>query len=86
MMHGQVNSLRKCLFPLAGAAVVLLGCQQEPRSTAAGGFEPSPVDLQDEGSMSGPRDAPGEPDSLTAEPGEGEADEDLSGAGSGATD
>ena len=77
MMHGQVTSLRKCLFPLAGAAVVLLGCQQEPRGTAPGGFEPSPVDLHDDGSMSG-RDAGG-PDSLTAEPGEGEAEDDLSG-------
>jgi hypothetical protein len=53
-MHGQVNLLRKCVFPLAGAAVVLLGCQQDPRATAAGGFEPSPVDAQDDdSSMSG---------------------------------
>jgi hypothetical protein len=48
MMHGQVKSLRKCIFLLAGAAVVLLGFQQDPRDTAPGAFEPSPVDLQDE--------------------------------------
>jgi hypothetical protein len=77
-MHGQVNLLRRCVFPLAGAAVVLRGCQQDPRGTASRGFEPSPVDVQDEGSMSG-RDPPGRPDSLTAEPGEGEAEDDLSG-------
>jgi hypothetical protein len=73
MMHGQVNLLRKCVLPLAGAAVVLLGCQQDPRGTAAGGFEPSPVDLQGGGSMSGR--APGAPEGLVSEPGEGAEDE-----------
>jgi hypothetical protein len=73
-MHGQVNLLRKCVLPLVGAAVVLLGCQQDPRSTAAGGFEPSPVDLNDSSLGTSRRDT-GVPDGLASEPGEGAEDE-----------
>jgi hypothetical protein len=75
-MHGQVKLLRKCVLPLAGAAVLLLGCQQDPRSTAAGGFEPSPVDLQDNDSNLGTsRRGTSVPDGLASEPGEGAEDE-----------
>jgi hypothetical protein len=49
-MKRQVDptSLRKSLLPLAGAALMLLGCSIDPVGKAPGGLEPSPSSQQSE--------------------------------------
>jgi hypothetical protein len=39
--QGVRRALRISLLPLAGAALVLIGCQQDPPGMAPGGLEPS---------------------------------------------
>jgi hypothetical protein len=77
---------RKSALALAGAAVVLLGCQVDPGGTAPGGLEPSASSQQSEdpegpaGSGSGSRSD----DSDDGESGgSGSDDSDSGGSGSG---
>jgi hypothetical protein len=76
---------RTSVLALAGAAVVLLGCQQDPVGTAPGGLEPSASsqqseDRDDTSPGAGPSSDPG---SETDDSGEGDAGDGASGGASG---
>ena len=80
---------RTSLLALAGAAVVLLGCQQDPGGTAPGDIEPSAGSQQSDTSPSGGPSGTTGPQSNVPESdagGEDDAgDEGGAGGGSGST-
>ena len=85
--HSAPTLRRMSVLALAGAAVVLLGCQQDPVGTAPGGLEPSASsqqseDRDDTSPGGGPSDgAPGGNGSQSGDSGAGDSDDGDSGDG-----
>jgi hypothetical protein len=79
-MKRQVDptSLRKFLLPLAGAALMLVGCSNDPVGTAPGGLEPSASSQQ-----SDERQGPAGSDSGSQSDDAGNSGSDSSGADTG---
>jgi hypothetical protein len=79
-MKRQVDptSLRKSLLPLAGAALMLVGCSNDPVGTAPGGLEPSASSQQ-----SDERQGTAGSDSSSQTDDAGNSGSDSSGADSG---
>jgi hypothetical protein len=82
-MKHQVDprSLTKCLLTLAGAALLLVGCSNDPVGTAPGGLEPSASSQQ-----SDDRQGPAGSDSGSQGGEVGNSGSDSSGADTGSGD
>jgi hypothetical protein len=72
------TSMRKSLLPLAGAALMLVGCSNDPVGTAPGGLEPSASSQQ-----SDERQGPAGSDSGSQSDDAGNSGSDSSGADTG---
>jgi hypothetical protein len=79
--HVDPGSLKKLLLPLAGAALMLVGCSNDPVGTAPGGLEPSASSQQ-----SDERQGPARSDSGSQSGGAGNSGSDSSGADTGSGD